>query len=329
MEDVYEVGLEFIRWLQATYPQLAGFFVAISSLGRAGFYLAVLPLIYWCISKRAGRLLGYMLFVAIVINTMFKHAFRAPRPFWIDPTMGIVETSGYGIPSGHTQYATTLYLIVAYLVGGLWVWLAAGVMILLMALSRIYLGAHFIQDVVAGFIIGVILLILAIVWDRRVRTKFSKRILGQRMMAAVLVVLVFAVLYLIMLYFRGEPNLSVPWAAYVPAAEIASRLEMASALGAFMGYSIGIVFERSRVRFRSDGPIVKRAGRYLLGIVIAVIIWIGLGAIFPNDPLFLALPLLALRYFLITLWVTYYAPWLFVRLGMADMYPEPQIDLRL
>ncbi|MFN2105214.1 MAG: phosphatase PAP2 family protein [Candidatus Promineifilaceae bacterium] len=329
MEDVYEVGLEFIRWLQATYPQLAGFFVAISSLGREEFYLAVLPLIYWCISKRAGRLLGYMLFVTVVINTMVKHALRAPRPFWIDPTVGIEETGGYGIPSGHTQYATTLYLIVAYLVGGFWIWLAAGVMILLMALSRIYLGAHFIHDVVAGFIIGVILLILAIVWDRRVRTKFSKRILGQRMMAAVLVVLVFAALYLIILYFLGEPNLAVPWAAYIPAAEIASRLEMASAIGAFMGYSIGIVFERSRVRFRADGPIVKRAGRYLLGILIAVIIWRGLGMIFPNDPLFLALPLRILRYFLITLWVAYYAPWLFVRLGLTDTDPEPQMDLRL
>ncbi len=329
MEDVYEVGLEFIRWLQATYPQLAGFFVAISSLGREEFYLAILPLIYWCINKRAGRMLGYILFVAVAINTTLKHAFRAPRPFWIDPTVGIEETGGYGIPSGHTQYAATLYLLVAYLVSGFWIWLAAGFMVILMALSRIYLGAHFIHDVAASFVIGVLLLILAIFWDRRVRARFTRRILGQRMMAAVLVVLFFAALYLILLYLIGEPDLTVPWAAYIPVAETASRTEMASAIGAFMGFSIGIVLESSRIRFRTDGSIGKRAARYVAGIIIAIIIWRGLGMIFPHDPLILAFPLRMLRYFLVTLWVAYYAPWLFVRLRLADMDPEPEIDFRL
>ena len=108
MENIYETSLEFIRWLQATYPQLEGFFIGISSLGREEFYLVVLPLIYWCIHKRAGRILGYALFVAMAVNTTLKHALRGPRPFWIDPEVGIEETGGYGIPSGHTQYATVL-----------------------------------------------------------------------------------------------------------------------------------------------------------------------------------------------------------------------------
>jgi hypothetical protein len=42
-----------------------------------------------------------------------------------------------------------------------------------------------------------------------------------------------------------------------------------------------------------------------------------------------AIPLRILRYFLVTLWAAYYAPWLFVRLGLADMDPEPEIDFRL
>ena len=176
MENLYETGLEFIRWLQGNYPQLEGFFLAISNLGREEFYLTVLLLIYWCINKGAGRLLGYMLFTAMAVNTTLKHAFRGPRPFWIDPQVGIEETGGYGVPSGHTQYATTLYLLIAIIVSGFWVWLAAIIMVLLMALSRIYLGAHFIHDVVGGFLVGLVLVVLALIWERRLSTRFHKRI---------------------------------------------------------------------------------------------------------------------------------------------------------
>ena len=152
MENLFGTSLDFTRWLQENYPQLEGFFRAISNLGREEFYLAVMPLIYWCINKRLGKLLGYVLFIGVAINTTLKHAFRGPRPFWIDPAVGMEQTGGYGIPSGHTQYATSLYLLVASAIGGIWVWLFAVLLVLLMALSRVYLGAHFIYDVIGAFL---------------------------------------------------------------------------------------------------------------------------------------------------------------------------------
>ena len=113
MDSLYAISLEFIGWLQETYPQLEGFFIFISSLGSLEFYLAALPLIYWTIDKRLGKLLGLVLFVSTGINTIFKQAFRGPRPFWMDPSLGILKTAGYGIPSGHTQNSTALFLLVA------------------------------------------------------------------------------------------------------------------------------------------------------------------------------------------------------------------------
>ena len=104
---------------------------------------------------------------------------------------------------------------------------------------------------------------------------------------------------------------------------------MARAIGGFLGFSIGIVLETSRIRFQADGPIGKRVGRYLLGIIITVIIWQGLGAIFPRDPLALSIPLQIFCYFLVTLWAAYLAPWLFVRVGLAESDPEPEMDLSL
>lgn len=329
MDNLYELSLEFTRWLQETYPKLEFFFVAISAAGTEEFYLIFLSLIYWSIDKKLGKLLGYVLFISVVLNTMLKHGFRFPRPFWIDPAVGLEETDGYGIPSGHTQFASAVYLLIAWALGGFWPWLIAILLIIIMALSRIYLGAHFFQDVIAGFIIGVLAFIAAIFWQKRLARRFSNRILGQRMLVAMSVVLAVAALYVFELYLIGQPDLSVPWATFIPAAEITSISNMSKAIGLLAGYSIGILLESSRVRFRADGSLTKRAGRYLIGIVITLLIWYGLGALFPRDPLALAIPLYIIRYFLLALWVAYYAPWFFVRLGLADSDPQAQTTLQL
>ena len=74
----------------------------------------------------------------------------------------------------------------------------------------------------------------------------------------------------------------------------------------------------------------QRKGRpFLLGMAVAVAIWAGLGQVFPDDPLWLALPLRLLRYALLTLWVTYYAPWVFVKIRLAKATPDPGINLSL
>ncbi|MDX1413182.1 MAG: phosphatase PAP2 family protein, partial [Candidatus Promineifilaceae bacterium] len=132
MDALYVIGLEFIIWLQESFPQLESFFQLISELGNEEFYLAVLPLIYWTINKRLGKQLGFMFFVVVGINTILKQAFRTPRPFWIDESVGLADTGGYGIPSGHVQYATVLYLLIAGWIRRFWIWLLAVVLIVIM-----------------------------------------------------------------------------------------------------------------------------------------------------------------------------------------------------
>ncbi len=329
MDSLYGFSLDLIRWLQENYPQLEGFFKLISGLGSIEFYLAILPLIYWTINKRLGKQLGFVLFISVGINTIFKQALRGPRPFWLDPTLGLLKTGGYGIPSGHTQYATALFLLIAGWYSRAWGWLLAIVMIFLMALSRIYLGDHFLSDVVAGFLLGLLLLSGYLIWRRYFAMRLSKRILGQRLLVGIIATVLMASLYLAILLVIGKPDLSVPWSEYIPEAELSSKTEMAKAVGALLGFSIGIVLEGARVRFRSDGPLGKRAARYILGIIVTIIIWRGLGILFPDDPLWLAIPLRIFRYFLVALWASYYAPAVFVRLRLADAEPQPRINLRL
>lgn len=329
MNPLLEVGLETTRWLQAHYPQLAGLFKFISTLGLEEFYLALIPLIYWSIDKQLGRQLAYIFMFTYSWNPLLKHGLRGPRPYWLDPTLELWPEDSYGIPSGHAQLATAVYLLIAGWVRQPWVWFLAIVMTILMGVSRIYLGAHFIHDVVAGILISLIVLSGYLLWQRFYVRRFNKRILGFRLMIAILIPTVMGLIYVVMRLLIGAANETVAWSAYIPVAELSGMEGMATAVGSLLGTGIGLTLEGSRVRFLVQGPIWQRVARYIVGLIGALLFWRGLSLIFPADPLWLAIPLRILRYTVTLLWVSFYAPMLFVRLKLATAEPPPTINLSM
>lgn len=330
MDTVYDAGIAMTAWLQQTYPQLESFFLFITNLGQEEFYLAMLPIIYWCINKAMGRKLGFIFLLGFLINAIVKQGFREPRPFWLDDSIALdTREEGYGIPSGHTELATLFYLFLAGWIGKPWAWFFGFTMAALMGISRVYLGAHFVQDTIIGFLIGAILLLLLVVWLRKFNDNFQKRILGQRLLVATLIPISLGIFFIIMRLLIGAPDLTVSWADYIPIAERSSILAAAQGVGVLLGFSIGMILEKSRVRFLVDGPIWQRIVRYLVGIIILVAIWAGLGEVFPRDPLWIGTPLRILRYFLVTFWASYYAPWFFVRVRLASAEPPPGITMKM
>ncbi|MEZ4518659.1 MAG: phosphatase PAP2 family protein [Chloroflexota bacterium] len=329
MDPWSELSLALTSALQQAWPQIQGFMSFISSLGTEEFYLFVMPIFYWCVDKRLGKFLGYLFLLSVMLNTMVKGIFRQPRPFWIDPDIGVGDHEGYGLASGHTQFAATIYFFLAGWYGKFWLWLAAIVLVILMGLSRIYLGAHFIQDVLAGALIAVLLLICVAIWQHYFAAGFDKRNLGRRLLLVVSIPIGLTAIYAGIMLLLGTPDLSAPWASYIPAADLSARETMATSLGALLGFGVGIMFEGSRVRFRTEGSFWQRAARYALGIAVTVALWAGLDAIFPAEPEWLGLPLRVIRYFIILLWVAYFAPMVFVKLKLATADPEPEIRVTL
>ena len=106
-------------------------------------------------------LLGLVLVVAggMLFNVMLKDLFGRARPGWADP---LIALSNPSFPSGHTMMATIIYgFIATYLMLRIasWPWrfLLAAITILLVfsvALSRMYLGAHYLSDVLAAMAAG-------------------------------------------------------------------------------------------------------------------------------------------------------------------------------
>ena len=140
-------------------PLLDAFFGTITYAGDEIVFLAAAMIFYWCVDKKAGYLIMSAGFCGTILNQMLKISFRIPRPWVLDPEFEIVESaraaaSGYSFPSGHSTCVTTTMGSI-----GLWfrsriVKAVAFAVLILVLISRMYLGVHTPADVVAGFLLG-------------------------------------------------------------------------------------------------------------------------------------------------------------------------------
>jgi undecaprenyl-diphosphatase len=95
-----------------------------------------------------------------LLNVGLKHVFQRARPLVPEP---LVHLTTYSFPSGHAVASTLLYGVLCALVlqrvrSRFWrVAAATGAvaMVLLVAFSRVYLGAHYLSDVIAGMAVGI------------------------------------------------------------------------------------------------------------------------------------------------------------------------------
>jgi len=88
--------------------------------------------------------------------------------------------------------------------------------------------------------------------------------------------------------------------------------------GTFFGLVAGAILIFQRGRFDAHGPWSKRAGRFALGMIGVMILWLGLRMVFPRDASLVSQMFRYLRYALTGFWVTYAAPWVFIKLGLQD-----------
>jgi undecaprenyl-diphosphatase len=95
---------------------------------------------------------------ASVVNALLKLVFHRPRP-----ELAFVHLDTYSFPSGHAAASSATFATMAYLLGRrhqstaarIWIGLGAAAAIALVGFSRLYLGAHYLSDVLAGISFGI------------------------------------------------------------------------------------------------------------------------------------------------------------------------------
>ena len=154
----------------ATRP-LTEFFEAVTTLGNGIVLAGVAAIAAYLLARRryyAEAVLMVLAYVgAEVLSYSLKLAFRRDRPFFTDP---LATVSTYSFPSGHATVSVAVYgalslVLLRRLTGpARLVCLAAAVLLVsLIGFSRLYLGVHFLSDVLAGFSVGLAWLALCVV----------------------------------------------------------------------------------------------------------------------------------------------------------------------
>ena len=137
----------------------------ITNLGGATVLIAITIILFMVIkNKKIGLSIAINLASIALLNQILKNIVQRPRP----TEYRIIEESGYSFPSGHSMvsmafYGFLIYLILKYIKNKKIKPIAITfliLIILLIGISRIYLGVHYTSDVIAGFDIAVSYLIV-------------------------------------------------------------------------------------------------------------------------------------------------------------------------
>ncbi len=319
MQSILEFGVRFIVAFQGlgAWPTLPARF--FSYLGTENFFILALPILYWCVDSMLGIQVAVLLLVTTNLNAAFKMAFHGPRPYWYSPKVrALASETSFGIPSGHAQTAATIWGLLAVSLRKWWGWLGAILLTLLIGLSRLYLGVHFPHDVLLGWLIGGMLLWLALRFWAPVLAWAKKLSVGGQVLAAFLASLAIFVLPLIPFIWLKVTNWQPPqdWAMF--ATQAISLIDVATAAGTLFGMLLGLVWLAGQGGFQTKGLWWKLILRYLLGVAGVLIIRYGLKYIFPSGENALAYFFGYLRYAVIGFWVTGGAPWMFIRVKLAE-----------
>ncbi|MDX1901737.1 MAG: VTT domain-containing protein [Gammaproteobacteria bacterium] len=154
-------------------PTWDNIMIAITLLGDSHTLmpLAFTLTVFFLYKKRFHTAL-HVLFIGLLTSAnvyILKHLIKSPRPWGV-----LQNADGFSFPSGHSTLSVAFYFAITFLLLHIFkpkirkpfYWIA-GMLVLLVSISRLYLGAHWFTDVVGGWLVGAATLMLIILsWNR-------------------------------------------------------------------------------------------------------------------------------------------------------------------
>jgi len=318
-------GIDMILTLQGIGSWLSAPMQFFSFLGNEFFFLFIAPIIFWCLDAALGLRLGLFLMTSASLNSILKLLFHLPRPYWYSREVVPHGHDPYfGAPSGHAQHSVVFWGTIAHSFRTRAAWLIAIGLMLFIGISRMYLAVHFPVDVVIGWVVGALLLWVLLKLQRPVLRWVTSMGFAAQIAIAFAGSLGMILLAYLARLSLGAWEIPTEWvqnALYAFPDEPITPLELSgvvSSAATFFGLAAGGILLYRFGWYDASGPAGKLALRYLLGLIGMVVIFFGLGSVFPRGDDLVPLVFRFVRYSLAGLWVTYIAPLLFLTLGLAS-----------
>lgn len=273
--------LDLIRWIQGMRnPVFDQLFYWITQLGDQIVFIGVVAIIYWTIDKRFAHKFAFAFMLSAVLNTALKSLFKRIRPFYYQ---GITSeeawrTTGYSFPSGHAQAAGVLGYTTFYAskyTKYRWLKYVAWFIVILVPFSRMYLGQHFLSDVVVGLILALGM------------THVSFKLVDLMGNDEHIYTLMIAPLFILALFFFRNHDVYI-------------------ASGGFVGFAVGYYLEKTYVKLDVKSAWWMQIIKVIVGLGIAFGFKEGLKLVFPDEIFFDFI-----RYFVVGVWAAVGAPLVF------------------
>ena len=201
--------INIVKWVQSlACGFLDSFLWIITKMGEETFFLLVLLGIYLLYDKRFAFKYSMIYLFSVGVNFVIKNIIKRPRPHIASSEiMNKLPASGYSFPSGHSQgfavQASTMYwevnknsskkcvkipLLITLIVVGI-----------LVMLSRLYFGQHYLTDVLVGAFCGIVVFVLIELFLKALPKSFKEKFTTDRLYLFLLIVssLVFGVFFVL------------------------------------------------------------------------------------------------------------------------------------
>ena len=160
--------VSFSAWFQDLFSNFQGFFDAFWSFftffGEEYFFIIILSIIYWAFNKRLAKILAITYGTSCVVATVLKELCKVRRPIG-DENIRFVEIDNifintkdlaitYSFPSKHALALSAILTSLSLNIKNKKLWIGSLILVILVCLSRIYLGVSFLFDVSIGLLLG-------------------------------------------------------------------------------------------------------------------------------------------------------------------------------
>jgi membrane-associated phospholipid phosphatase len=286
MRDSYiSYGNDAVTWVQSFRSEaLDSLFKNMSYVADVELLIIIAACVYWIVDKRFGFSLMLLFLFGSFLNLALKGLLEIPRPS--GPQIAQLSSfTGYALPSAHAQNATTFGLVAARTVRHPLFWAFAIILVLSIAIARVYLGAHYPGDVILGILSGVALVSIYSYLTAFLESRITNLSLSMQL------VLIIATI--------------IPCILWAPTSRAAGAMIM------FLSFNIGWAFENRYLNISVGKTLRTRALQAVIGIT-------GLGLIVLSGSLIESVAahdiLLASA---LGFWITLGAPSVFLVSGIA------------
>ncbi|MCK9191722.1 MAG: phosphatase PAP2 family protein [Sphaerochaetaceae bacterium] len=266
-----------------------------SFFGEQSILIILLAWILYTDDKHKAYAVSGPILTASLSMSLIKAIVKAPRPFQVlDEIDGkrLTTATGYSFPSGHTTIASSMYFAIARAYKNKKVTVICTVLVVWVALSRMYLGVHWPIDVLVGLSIGLACTLFLYPVFYNISKNPEKKYKVSWILSTVFFACAIPLTVLLQLKMVDE----VAYADFLKTLSIAA--------GAYFGFAR----ECKKLNYKTDGTVLKKALRIVLSAAFSLAIIASLKQAFGVKQYYTGC---LVRYSLVGMFLTYYFPLLF------------------